>query len=157
MEVTGGIDTDKEISNTIKENIAKDQNYNGGRFNVDTNGKLLLLGYNARHNRLNLGTESVTTIIVLFGSFFTGWAMRYMITMTASTHNVVVETYIPMLFGLWIGLLYVKVFTYPYDVSGDSILYCYNVTRGLAIKEQIAGKLTPYGKGYSLLNELPTI
>jgi hypothetical protein len=123
----------------------------GGKYTTDTEGNLLLLGYGPKDRILNGGTESVTTVIVLFGSFFCGWAIRYMITMNSSSHNLLVETYVPMLFGLWIGLLFCKIFTYPYDVSGDAIVYCYNVTKLSITKELIGSKLSAVGKGYSLL------
>jgi hypothetical protein len=123
----------------------------GGKYTTDTKGNLLLLGYGPKDRILNGGTESVTSVIVLFGSFFCGWTIRYMITMNSSSHNILVETYVPMLFGLWIGLLYCKIFTYPYDVSGDAIVYCYNVTKLGVTKELVGSKLSGAGKGYSLL------
>ena len=163
LAVVDGISADKKKSEELKATIDAEKVANTtpltneGRIDVliePAPMRKLWLGYTGKSRILCGSTESITIMIVLFAGFFCACVMRFWITENSSSHNVLVETYVPMLFALWMGLLICKVWTYAYDVSGDSIMFCYNTAVTELAKKSIAMKLMGEGNGYSLLTEL---
>lgn len=63
--------------------------------------------------------------------------MEFIIAYISTSHNVLVETYMPLLLSLYMGLYITKIFTYVYDISTDALIYCFNVTKQLDPKLQV--------------------
>lgn len=84
--------------------------------------------YSAKDKNTNQQVEKVTTVMVVAISFLSLFAMDFMINYVSEEANVLVESYVPVLMSMWIGLYTAKSVTYLYDTASDAILYCWVCT-----------------------------